>query len=97
MNDLKVVYMLNGLIYVGQIVDGGQQIQFKRVLAFAPGQQQGSMSLMPAFPFTDLNEVVTLEHGSYIAVTELDDKQVEGTYRDAVEKISAQKSGLILP
>lgn len=97
MEKLKVVYMLNGLIYVGQKVNNDQQFQFKRVLAFAPGQQQGSMNLMPAFPFTDMNEVVTLEPGSYIAITELDDDQVKATYNDAVSKISAQRSGLVLP
>jgi hypothetical protein len=95
--DLKVIYMFNGLMYVGEKVDNDQQIQFKKVLAFAPGQKQGSMQLMPAFPFTDMDEAITLEHGSYIAITELDDKKVESTYMDAVTQISAQKSGLILP
>ena len=95
--DLKVVYMINGLIYVGEKVESGQQLQMKKVLAFAPGHQQGSMQLMPAFPFTDLSESVTLEHGSYIAITELNDKKVESTYSDAVSQMSAQQSGIVLP
>jgi hypothetical protein len=55
------------------------------------------MTLMEAFPFTDIDEVITLEPGSYIAITEVGDKRLLSTYEDAIKQIRAQKSGLILP
>jgi hypothetical protein len=96
-NDLKVIYMFNGLIYIGERIQHDQQVQVKNVVGLAPGGQQGNMTLMEAFPFTDMDEVITLQPGSYIAITEVGDKRLLSTYEDAIKQIRGQKSGLILP
>jgi hypothetical protein len=96
-SSLKVIYMFNGLIYIGERVSNVQQVQVKNVVGLAPGGQEGNMTLMEAFPFTDIDEVITLEPGSYIAITEVGDKRLLSTYTDAMKQIRTQKSGLILP
>jgi len=95
--DLKVIYMFNGLIFVVERISNQQQVVVKNALALAPGKEPGSTSFMQAFPFTDMDEEVALQPGSYIAMTELSDKNLEANYEDAITQVRAQKSGLILP
>jgi hypothetical protein len=95
--DLKVIYMLNGLIVIAEKIDNNQQVQVRQALALAPGQQKGVMAFMEAFPFTAMDEVITLERGSYIAMSELDDPNIKENYMNSLTTIRAKKSGLILP
>jgi hypothetical protein len=95
--NLKVVYMINGLMVIGEVVPTNQKVSIKAALGLAPGNQQGQLSMMEAFPFTPLDAVVELEPGSFIAVTDVGDKKLIDTYQDAISHIRAQKSGLVLP
>lgn len=96
--DLKVFYMFNGLIMIAERINNDlNALQVKSALALAPGQQQGVMSLMEAFPFTSMDEVITLERGSFITMTELVDPKIADSYRDALTQIRAKKAGVILP
>ena len=94
---LRVFYMFNGLIVVAELVSDGIEPQIKSALALAPGQQQGMMQFMEAFPFTDDNMAVKLQKGSFITYSELGDPQLATAYEDAMTKMKAQKSGIILP
>jgi hypothetical protein len=97
-SDLKVIYMVNGLILVGErVINQSPGLNVKRVVGLVPGQKQGQLQSIEAFPFTDLDEVITIEAGSYIAVTEVDDDRLKAEYNNAIKKIREQKSGLILP
>jgi hypothetical protein len=89
--------MFNGLMLVAEVIDTKPKVQIKSALALAPGQQQGQMQLMEAFPFTDLNEVVSLENGSFITITELADERLRSMYLDGIQKIRSQKAGIVLP
>jgi hypothetical protein len=96
--DLKVFYMFNGLIVIAERINNDlNALQVRQALALAPGQQQGVMSLMEAFPFTSMDEVITLERGSFITMTELADPKIADSYRDALTQIRAKKAGVILP
>jgi hypothetical protein len=99
--DLVAVYLINGLIYIGEQVplsnanDDG--ITITRPLAFAPGAQRGQMMLMEAFPFSDINAKFTIHKSSYIAVSQVTDIKAGQEYQTAISKIRASKSGLVLP
>jgi hypothetical protein len=96
--DLKVIYMFNGLIMIAEKVDGhGQGLHVRQALALSPGQQQGVMSLMEAFPFTAMDEVITLEAGTFVTVSEIGEEKVRESYLDALTQIRAKKSGIVLP
>lgn len=95
--NLRVIYMLNGLITVAELVEGGSQPQIKSALALAPGQQPGQMQFMDAFPFTDPNESVTLQKGTFVTITNVGDRKLVSAYEDALTKMKAQKSGIVLP
>ncbi len=95
---LKVIYMVNGLIIIAESVGADEQarILIKKALGLVPGQQRGDMQFMEAFPFTDLDTPIAIENGSYIAVTDIEDQRLVNAYRDARTKLSAQKSGIVL-
>lgn len=96
--DLKVFYMFNGLIVIAERINNDMNaLQVRQALALTPGQQPGVMSLMEAFPFTSMDEVITLERGSFITMTELADPKIGESYEDALTQIRAKKSGLVLP
>jgi len=95
--DLKVIYMFNGLIFIVVRIADSQQVIVKNALALAPGKKPGETQFMEALPFTDMDEEVALQPGSYIAMTELTDKNLQTAYEGAVQQVRAQKSGLILP
>lgn len=96
--DLKVIYMFNGLIMIAEKVkNDGQELHVRQALALAPGQQQGVMSLMEAFPFTSMDEVIQLEAGSYITCSEIGETKVKESYLDALTQIRSKKAGIILP
>jgi len=100
-SNLKVIYMISGMFIIGEIAripnhpTGGMSI--KRALALMPTKD--GMQLMEAFPFTDLDEEITLEHGSYTAITKIDDHgdQILKKYENGIRQVREQKSGLILP
>jgi len=95
---LKVLYMFNGLMVVGELVEGKPNVKIKAALALVPNQQQpGNMQFMEAFPFTSLNDNVEIEPGSFIAMTDIEDDKLTKTYEDAVQRARAQKSGLVMP
>ncbi len=99
-NNLKVIYMLNGMIIMAEVTQLDQGgVSIKRTLAFIPGDQQGHMNMMEAFPFTDLDEDITLETGAYIAMTHVDDHngKIIAEYKKAIKSVRERKSGLILP
>jgi len=96
--NLKVLYMFNGLIVIAEVVETGVEgVKVRQALALTPGQQQGVMSLMEAFPFTDMNEVITLERGSFITMTNLADPKIGESYKDALTQIRSKKAGIVLP
>jgi hypothetical protein len=96
--DLKVIYMFNGLIMIAEkVANAGHGLHVRQALALAPGQQQGVMSLMEAFPFTSMDEVIQLEAGSYITMSEVDENKVREAYLDALTQIRSKKAGIILP
>lgn len=95
--DLKVIYMFNGLIYIVEKVESNQNLEVKSVLALAPGNEEGNIRLMEAFPFTDINEVITFQPGSYVAITEIGDPRLVHAYENGIKQIRSQQSGLILP
>jgi hypothetical protein len=98
MKELKVFYMFNGLIVIAERINNDQNaLQVRQALALAPGQQKGVMSLMEAFPFTAMDEVITLERGSFITMTELADPKIAESYNDALTQIRGKKAGIILP
>jgi len=94
--DLKVVYMINGLILVGERMTDEQGVYMRRVIGLVPGGQ-GKLQTIEAFPFTNIDEKIRIEAGSFIAITELDDVRLKSEYKNAIKKIREQKSGLILP
>lgn len=95
---LKVIYMFNGLITIAKMVsfnDGRPVV--RECLAFVPGSQPGQTNLMEAFPFTDFDETITLQAGSFVTMTKLSDLQVIKAYEDGNKQVRAQRSGLVLP
>ena len=96
-SDIKVIYMINGLILVGErVIDTTPGLRVKRVIGLVPGQE-GKLQTIEAFPFTNLDEDITIEVGSFITMTELDDARLNAQYNNAIKKIREQKSGLVLP
>ena len=96
--ELRVIYLMNGLILIAERINeehGGLQI--RQALALTPGQQQGQMSLMEAFPFTAMDEAVTLERGSFITSTNLADPKIAESYENALTQIRSKKAGIVLP
>lgn len=96
--ELRVIYLMNGLILIAERVNADQSgLQIRQALALTPGQQQGHMSLMEAFPFSSMDEVVTLESGSFITSTNLADPKIAESYENALTQIRSKKAGIILP
>lgn len=97
-SNLKVIYMVNGLMIIANIIDEtSDELEIKSALALVPGQGEGHMQLIEPFPFTDLDEVITIEKGTFITITDISDKRVVAHYREALKQIRGKKSGLILP
>jgi hypothetical protein len=53
--------------------------------------------MMEAFPFTDFDEEIILEDGSYVAMTNVGDQKIKEAYDNGVKAVIKQRSGLILP
>lgn len=94
---IKVLYMLNGLMIIGEVVEVEPNLKMKLALALVPGDQQGRSQFIEAFPFTAVTETVKIEPGSYIAITSIRDPKLLNAYEDAVKKVRAHQSGLIMP
>ena len=97
-SNLRVIYMINGLILVGERVDGSHPgLRVVHTIGLVPGGEKGQLQTIEAFPFTDFDEEISIEAGSYIAETKLDDVRLKAEYNKAIKTIREQKSGLILP
>ena len=95
--DMRVLYMVNGLIIIAELVDNEQGIIVRNAIAFAPNPKQGGMTVFTAFTFTDLNEEIRLEPGSFITMTEIGDGVMVTQYLDALKQAKTQQSGLVMP
>ena len=96
--NINAFYMINGLIIFAERVSvDGNAVQVRQALALTPGQQQGQMSYMEAFPFTSMDEVVTLQNGTFMTNSPIADQKVIDSYLDALTQIRSKKAGIILP
>jgi hypothetical protein len=97
-SNLRVIYMINGLILVGERINGQHPgLRVNHTIGLVPGGKNGQLQTIEAFPFTDLDEEIAIEAGSYIAETKVDDDRLRAEYNKAIKTIREQKSGLILP
>lgn len=93
--NLKVIYMINGLIIVGEVIEN-KPLKARSCIGIIP-ERNGNVRMMEAFPFSSLSEVIEFQAGSYIAATNLTDEKLEKGYEDALVQTRIQKAGLTMP
>ena len=94
MTNLKVVYMINGMMMVGEVDDSGEKLKIKACVGFIPGQNN-QLGILDPFPISSSSEYLVLEPTSYMTYGDVTDANIINTYEDAITKMRAAKAGLV--